>query len=1764
MSETINTRAGRTDNPYVGPRAFRMNEELYGREKEESALFNLLMAERIVLLYSPSGSGKTSLIQAKLVPHLMTNRFRVLGPMRVGLKLVTAADVTQSQANVNQYLASAVQSLEAQLPIEEQLGPTELAGLDLAGYLRRRGLLGQGAGRLAFIFDQFEEILTVNPNDRDGKRAFFEHIGELLREPDEGQPIWALFSMREEYIAALEQYLRPIPTRLGNTLRIDRLDVDNAQLAIQKPAESKNIPFTQDALKQLVTDLCQERVQLPDGKVETQTGAYIEPVQLQVVCTQLWKKLPGSTTKISTAELSVLGKDISSALGDYYDECVKSIAAKEKVSERDLRRWIERKLITEQGIRSQALISVQDSGLGKAISALVDVYLIRRETPRNATWYELSHDRLVEPVRQANKAWFRQNETLFQHQAALWNKEGESNKNLLLSGEALEEAERYADARKGKLEDYEERFLGASRRARAYAEKEKLQIAKERRQAHLIRIWSYVATGFAFIALVACVVAVTYMIHFKEQEQKAIKSAQRTESLLNEKVALLKEMNDALDAKKIAINKLKISLDNETKAKLAANNAIEEKTKLLEEKDYLLSVAIKATKKANENARIAHARQLAAQAITIATEQPDLALLLSLEAIRIDNSPESRSSLFMALGRSTPQLSQYLRGHDREVWRLASNPAGNRLASADETGTIILWNIETQMPCGPPLTGHKGPIHSLSFNPKGNLLATIDDTGILRLWDVETARFLNDLKPDTGAFMRVAFSPDGRLLAAGKTDGSIPLYDISTFSSGKFVKRPVMELAGTGEATYALVFSGDSSILASAHDKNFILWNTATGKRLCPPQKGHTDLIYVLAFSADGKTLATGSEDMKVILWDVADPRQPNLRHQPLTRHTDAVTGVAFSPDDRVLYSASGDRSVRMWDTATGQQVGRALTGQARSVLSLAIGDDGNTLATGGMDGSIILWNIYTQQRLGFPLYGIFVPIRGIAFSPDGSKLASGGQDNRIILWDAARQQQKGAPLVPTSPQGETNRNEWITSLIFHPHQELLYAGSTDRSIRVWDTKLHKENGSPMMMNNGVISLALSHDSRFLAAGDDEKNIIIWDLETREKKHPPLTKHTNAVWSLAFDKNDTILASGSDDMSIRLWDVKSGKSKGEPLKGCSGRVSSMAFSPRNGFLYTTCADEILRWDITRSSSEHRRLYKSKDGSKIFQLDFSPDGSVLAVGSGSTVIFIDPETGKALFEPAAGIRSPIWSVAFDPQGKTVATGTSNGHVTLWNPRTGKRFGRFMLGHHRDVYQMALSSDGTMLAVSSNDNKIEIVQPKGGNNPIKPSELHSGERVTALIFNSLPSASRQLFTASTAEKGRILSWDLGTKQPTISSPIARETGYLHSLAISPNGATLAAGSDQGGITLWDLSTTPPVKRPLRGHGKDADGTNKPVYSLAFNENGRLLASGSISEFIIWDVVTGDQLAIRAEEGAVKDYLRGLQFSPKGAVLAVPNKRGDIVLWDVRDPRDIRERHRLRGHSGTVSSLSFSSDGETLASGSRDHSVRLWDTDSGLPLSLDVMRHNDIVNSVVFSSDNKLYSGGNDGLIMQWDVDIERLKLNAIRTASRNLTIQEWKKYLPKQKYTKTQPKPLLLEADLLSLKGERKDAKELYHKIVEITRTSNDAPLLNFVCWNGSVNRYSDIVMASCDRAVSKASFDQINDYRDSRGVARATANPPRIKEAIEDFQAFVDWTEKNPKYTSTRNLRQQWIRELQAGRNPFNEERLRQLRNETIQ
>ncbi|HEX8502235.1 MAG TPA: C25 family cysteine peptidase [Pyrinomonadaceae bacterium] len=456
-------------NPYVGPRAFQSGERLYGRDWEALELRDLIVAKRIVLLHSPSGAGKTSLIQSGLSPLLLQEGFQHTPPMRVGLDASPSLVEDLQQAGLdagaqNRYVLSVLTSL-GRSPSKRQVASRESAAVRLSAPLLRAPRKGQGAegpAREVLVFDQFEEILTLDSTDIGVKEDFFAQLCEVLRDPS----LYALFAMREEYVASLEPYLRFIPGQLSRRFRIDLLTADAALRAIQEPAKAAGVTFTDSAARKLVDDLRQVLVQLPDGTPDRQPGPYVEPVQLQVTCKRIWEKLGEGEGEINERHLDQIG-DVDQALALYYEEQVQAVARKTGVGERALRDWFGKRLITEQGFRGQVQQGTEaEQGLKLAvIRELTNTYLVRQEKRRNVAWFELVHDRMVKPILRNNERWAEENLTPLQRKAATWLKDGRP-KDALLRDAELAEAERWAEEYAGEVTSVERDFLEESLKAR--------------------------------------------------------------------------------------------------------------------------------------------------------------------------------------------------------------------------------------------------------------------------------------------------------------------------------------------------------------------------------------------------------------------------------------------------------------------------------------------------------------------------------------------------------------------------------------------------------------------------------------------------------------------------------------------------------------------------------------------------------------------------------------------------------------------------------------------------------------------------------------------------------------------------------------------------------------------------------------------------------------------------------------------------------------------------------------------------------------------------------------------------------------------------------------------------------------------------------------------------------------------------------------------------------------------------------------------------
>ena len=396
-------------NPYVGPRAFGNKDKLYGRNRELLELSDLLVAERIVVLHSPSGAGKTSLIQAEdgLLRELKRQRFRPLPPVRVNLQSLGKPAVA------GRYAYSIMESLESARG-KRQVSSEQLADMTLAQYLQHAHGLAPRDDRfndpLVLVLDQFEEVFTLDPTDAAGRLQFFSDLGDLV----DDEPIWTLLAMRGDLLGELEAVSHLVPGDLAIRYRLGLLERPAAREAITKPAERQyHVTFTREAADEILDNLCTVLVQSPGNPPLPQPSPYVEGVILQTVMLKLWEKLDpvrNGRKVIEPHDLGNLLDHVDRALASHYHDCVDDAVRRSRVPERVIRDWFENQVITEQGWRNQTDHGPGDGGrrTERCLSALEEMHIIRSETRLHRQWWELVHDRFLNPVRDDNRRWRRE------------------------------------------------------------------------------------------------------------------------------------------------------------------------------------------------------------------------------------------------------------------------------------------------------------------------------------------------------------------------------------------------------------------------------------------------------------------------------------------------------------------------------------------------------------------------------------------------------------------------------------------------------------------------------------------------------------------------------------------------------------------------------------------------------------------------------------------------------------------------------------------------------------------------------------------------------------------------------------------------------------------------------------------------------------------------------------------------------------------------------------------------------------------------------------------------------------------------------------------------------------------------------------------------------------------------------------------------------------------------------------------------------------
>ncbi|EAU29406.1 predicted protein [Aspergillus terreus NIH2624] len=532
---------------------------------------------------------------------------------------------------------------------------------------------------------------------------------------------------------------------------------------------------------------------------------------------------------------------------------------------------------------------------------------------------------------------------------------------------------------------------------------------------------------------------------------------------------------------------------------------------------------------------------------------------------------------------------------------------------------------------------------------------------------------------------------------------------------------------------------------------------------------GHNGVVSAVAFSPNGKILASGSSDTKVCLWAIDAATASGTPTQTLSGHTDMVKAVAFSPNGQILASASDDQTLRLWtvDSATATiEPKQTIGGHTDLVNAVAFSPDGLLLASASSDKTIRLWYLGSPELTSHMFTGHGGRVNAVTISPDGKQLASASSDKTIALWSldhpgTANSEFKSLP------------NE-VNAIAFSPNGEMLVSGSSNGELILWSIgpELATTRAVKLLYHSvdSIHAVAFSPDGTKFASASSDATVCLWDVNTSisDTCIARLTGHENCVRSVAFSSDGNIFASASNDATVRLWDIDSATNTGVshcPETCHKGMVTAVALSPDDRMLASASSDATVRLcsiDPTTGTSIFKQSLYLKSWATT--VAFSPDSKLLATGTtwGVVLYEIVPECAEIVSEdwldPSDSVNAVVWSF----NGKMLASASSDQIIYLWNISSSAHGLRILgnesqklIGHKGSVSTAAFSTDGTILASGSTDTTVRLWSIDASTGAARSRQTLAGHRksVNALTFSL---DNRML--ASCSDDGSVRIWNI----------------------------------------------------------------------------------------------------------------------------------------------------------------------------------------------------------------------------------------------------------------------------------------------------------------------------------------------------------------------------------------------------------------------
>ncbi len=1273
-----------TENPYKGLRAFGEGDtaDFFGREALTQQLL-VRMGEggdlsRFLAVVGPSGSGKSSVVGAGLVPALRRGALPgsdqwFIVELMPGPRPFEELEAALLRVAVDQPVGALhVTPLLTQLMENER------------GLLRavRRCLPDDPNVELVLVIDQFEEVFTLLADESERALLLSSLVTAAL---DERSRVRVVITLRADFTDRPLRYVD-----FGELLR-QRMEVvlpltpDELERAIIGPAERVGLQFESGLAATILRDVGDQPGALP---------------LLQYALTELFEKREGNTlTKTAYQSiggvLGALGRRAEEVFGQL-DEAGQSTARQlflrlvtlgegvEDTRRRVLRAELE-SLTTKntkevtKSTKEETLSDLRENL--RALSGLIEAFgkhrLISfdRDPLTRGPTVEVAHEAIL-------REWGRLREWLsesradvrLQRQLATATAEWQSanrESSFLLTGARLEQFEGWAANTTVALTGSEQAYLEASlaerdRRVIEERERQRRELDDAQRIAEAARKLAeteraradeqvqYVARvrtrnrAIAIAGTIALVLAVLAGLFGLQSNQNATLAQQ---NLGAAQVANTQSAANAATAEAASV----LALAN------AATAQFNEQSRATQQ-----AVAESESLRAEQEKQLATSRELAAAAIANLQVDSERSILLALEALSTANTKEAEGALHRAVEASRLRLT--LMGHTKEVIAVAFSSDGTRIVTGSADTTAQVWEAATGELLL-TLSGHTDAIYGIAFSPDGRRIATASMDKTAKVWDATTGKLLLTFSGHADVINGIAFSPDG------------------------------------------------TRILTGSADKTAQVWEAATGKLLLT-FAGHTDEIFGVAYSPDGRRIATASVDRTAKVWDAFTGAELFT----LSGYQDAVGSAAFSPDGKRLAIASDDGSLQIWDALSGEEL-VTMTGDNTTAYAVAFNPDGTRLATGSQEGTARVWDALSGEEL-LTLAGNAGAVYNIAFSPDcvgppnaafkvcGTRLVSGNRNGTAMVWDVTPAGGQELFMAPgfdgrISPDGTR-----LAVLDFN--------GTNAISIQVWrlpeGSNPTQREGEPQELISVIASHAaeitspslravggnFSPDNTRLATVSSDMILKVWNtLNGKELLNFSVSTHALPVTRVAFSSDNAHIATASADMTAKVWDAANGKEL-LTLSGHTDTLTDVAFSPDGTRLATCSFDGMAKvWDAITG---HELFTLVGHTQPIIKLGFSPDGKLIATASfDATVKLWDAATGKLLLN-LSGHTATATGVAFSPDGARLASASTDGTVKVWSFAPSPTDGAFV---SRELITLlpgfsgsvSFSPDGTRLITSS---------------------------------------------------------------------------------------------------------------------------------------------------------------------------------------------------------------------------------------------------------------------------------------------------------------------------------------------------------------------------------------------------------------------------------------------------------------------------------